>query len=283
MDRVAFEAIPADGNALRGDLAGDGPLVVQAHGLTAVRSYVTHGSSALERGGFRVARYDARGHGESDPAAHGAGYSYAELVEDMGSVIDAVSPDRPVVLAGHSMGAHTATAFALSRPDRVAALVVIGPVARGEPTPAATLEYWERLSEGLEGGGVDGFIAAYDDGSLDPQWRERLIALTRRRLSLHKDLGAVAQALREVTASLPFVGLGTLAAVTLPVLVVASHDAADPGHPYEVAVRWCEELADARMVGEAKDESPMAWQGGKLSHEIAAFCAEPAVATRLEG
>ena len=29
-----------------------------------------------------------------------------------------------------------------------------------------------------------------------------------------------------------------------------------------------------RLVGEAEGESPLAWQGGKLSREVAAFCAE---------
>jgi hypothetical protein len=28
------------------------------------------------------------------------------------------------------------------------------------------------------------------------------------------------------------------------------------------------------MIGEEEGESPLAWQGGKLSREIAAFCAE---------
>ena len=35
------------------------------------------------------------------------------------------------------------------------------------------------------------------------------------------------------------------------------------------------------MVSEDEGESPLAWQGGKLSREIAAFCEEPAVRERL--
>jgi len=57
-------------------------------------------------------------------------------------------------------------------------------------------------------------------------------------------------------------------------LVVASHDAADPGHPRQVAEAYVRLLPQARLTEEKEGESPLAWQGGRLSREIAAFCAE---------
>ena len=45
---------------------------------------------------------------------------------------------------------------------------------------------------------------------------------------------------------------------------------------------WTERIPNARMISEDEGESPLAWQGGKLSREIAAFCEEPAVAERLD-
>ncbi len=57
---------------LRGSVAGEGTPIVLCHGLTASRRYVVQGSRALERAGHRVVLYDARGHGESDPAPAGA-------------------------------------------------------------------------------------------------------------------------------------------------------------------------------------------------------------------
>jgi pimeloyl-ACP methyl ester carboxylesterase len=63
-----------------------------------------------------------------------------------------------------------------------------------------------------------------------------------------------------------------LESLEIPTLVVASHDAADPGHPYEVALAYAERLPQARLIGESEGESPLAWQGGKLSREIVAFC-----------
>jgi 3-oxoadipate enol-lactonase len=67
----------------------------------------------------------------------------------------------------------------------------------------------------------------------------------------------------------------------VPALVVASHDVADPGHPYAVAAAYAERLPRSRLISEAEGESPLAWQGGKLSREILAFSQEPEVAERL--
>jgi pimeloyl-ACP methyl ester carboxylesterase len=276
-----IEAAAAGGNVLRGEASGQGPVVLLAHGITAVRSYVTHGSRLLQRRGFTALSYDARGHGESDPAPAGADYSYAELARDMGSVIDEGAAGGRVVVAGHSMGAHTAAAFTLADPDRVAALVAIGPAARGAPATSESTAYWDRLADGLERGGVEGFLEVYDDGSHDDEWHEVIMRITRKRLGLHRDLHAVAAALRSTPRSVPFDGMDALEGIEVPTLVVASHDDADPGHPYEVADGWSQRIPQARMVSEAKGESPLAWQGGKLSREIAAFCGEDAVRERL--
>jgi pimeloyl-ACP methyl ester carboxylesterase len=271
--------VETPGMTLRGEELGEGPPILLLHGLTATRRYVVHGSKALPRAGFRTLSCDARGHGESDPAPGGTGYSYPELAEDVGRVLDATVGEGPVVLAGHSMGAHTAACYALQHADRVAGLVVVGPAARGIPSTEEVLTYWDSLADGLQRGGVEGFIAAYDR-DLDPKWRETLLRITRQRLELHKHPEAVAQALREVPRSVPFDGLDELVFLDVPTLVVASHDEADPGHPYAIAQEWAERLPQGRLISEAPSESPLAWQGGRLSREIAAFCERPEVAER---
>jgi 3-oxoadipate enol-lactonase len=272
--------VESAGLTLRGEELGEGPPIVLLHGLTATRRYVVHGSKALPRAGFRTLSYDARGHGESDPAPLEAGYSYPELAQDAAAVLDAAAGEGRVVLAGHSMGAHTTAAYALQNPDRVAGIVAVGPAARGVPTTDDVLAYWDSLADGLERGGVDGFIAAYDR-DLNPAWRERLLRITRQRLELHRHPDAVARALREVPRSVPFDGLDELEFLDVPALVVASHDEADPGHAYAIAQEWAERLPQGRLISEAAGESPLAWQGGKLSREIAAFCERPAVVDRV--
>ena len=272
-------AVEREDHRLAGESIGDGPPIVLLHGITATRRYVVHGSKVLARRGYRQITYDARGHGQSDPAPRDGGYSFAELVADLEAMLDAEVPDRRVILAGHSMGAHTAVSYALAGGDRLAGLVVIGPTYMGFVNEQA-LAGWDRLADGLERGGVDGFMDAYDRG-LDPAWRERILGFTRRRMLEHRHPDAVARALREVPRSAPFEAISELEFCDLPALVVASRDAADPGHPYSVAAAYAESLPEARLISEAEGGSPLAWQGGRLSREIASFCAEPAVAERL--
>jgi pimeloyl-ACP methyl ester carboxylesterase len=275
-----FEA--GDGLTIRGEVAGEGNPVVLCHGITATRRYVVHGSRALERAGHAVVSYDARAHGESDPAPPGRGYGYPELVGDLESVVAATVGDAPVVLAGHSMGAHTAVAYALRHPRRLAGLVAIGPVYGGGRVSQRSLAFWDGLAAALEGGGVDGFVGYIDrEQGIDPAWRDSVLRFTRERMLQHRHPDALAEALRQVPRSRPFERVEELEALQVPALVVASHDEADPGHPREVAELYAERLPRSRLIGEGPGQSPLAWQGGRLSREIAAFCAEPPVARPL--
>jgi 3-oxoadipate enol-lactonase len=97
---------------------------------------------------------------------------------------------------------------------------------------------------------------------------------------LHRHLDALVVALREVPRSRPFEEMGDLTAIEAPTLVVASQDGPDPGHPRAVAEAYAEAIPGAGLIGEPKGESPLAWQGGKLSRAIAEFCAGQAVAAR---
>jgi pimeloyl-ACP methyl ester carboxylesterase len=269
-----------DAPLIRGEEVGEGPAVVLCHGITATRRYVVHGSRVLERAGHTVVSYDARGHGESDPAPGGQGYDYPELVGDLEAVIATAVGRRPFVLAGHSMGAHTALAYALRHPEPLAGLVAIGPAYSGT-IPAEALTYWDGLAAALEDGGVDAFVGYIgSESGIDPAWRETVLRFTRERMLLHRHPSALAEALRQVPRSRPFEEMSELEGLQVPTLVVASHDLADPGHPRDVASAYAEHLPQARLIIEDEGESPLAWQGGKLSREIAAFSAEPAVAAR---
>src|SRR5213079_2781706 len=98
--------------------SGEGTAVILLHGLTATHRYVVMGSRSLERSAHRVIAYDARGHGASDPAPEPAAYTYGDLADDLLAVLDSRGLER-AVLAGASMGAHTALRLALERPARV--------------------------------------------------------------------------------------------------------------------------------------------------------------------
>lgn len=257
--------------------------MVLLHGVTATRRYVVHGSNALPRRGYHLITYDARGHGESGPAPEGQSYDYPAMTADLARVVDERCEGTPI-LAGHSMGCHTAAAFALQAPERVQAAVLIGPVSLGLPAPDETLAGWDRLADGMERGGVEGFMEAYEANlAVDPAWVERVLRITRERMERHRNPEAMARVLREVPRSIPFNGLGELESLDLPALVVASHDDADPGHPYAFAEAWAESLPRAELISEEPGEAPLAWQGGKLSRAIAEFCERAGVGVSPAG
>jgi len=281
LEPSAFEMETQDVR-LSGEEVGEGAPVFLLHGLTATRRYVLHGSLALARRGYRQISYDARGHGESAPAPDGSGYGYENLTADLRAVAGERAPDAPPVLVGHSMGCHTAVAHALEHAGEVAALVLAGPVVLGLPATEERLVYWDALADGLEQGGVDGFMEAYEASlEADPAWTETALRITRQRMGLHRHPEAVARALREVPRSVPFEGLEELETLDVPALVVASYDEADPGHPYAIAEAWAERLPRARLVSEEPGQSPLAWQGGRLSRVIADFLEEAQVRERL--
>jgi len=134
--------------------------------------------------------------------------------------------------------------------------------------------YWDGLAAALETGGVDGFVEYVDrNQTIDPAWRGSVLRFTRERMLRHRHLDAVARALREVPRSRPFGSLDDLGEIETPTLVVASRDEADPGHPHAVATAYAEALPRAELVVEEAGQSPLAWQGGRLSRAIAAFAA----------
>lgn len=256
-------AINVDGTTLFGEEAGTGAPVVLLHGLTATRRYVVMGSKALERAGHRVVMYDARAHGKS---TGGDDYSYDALASDLLEVLDDRGIDR-AVLAGASMGAHTLTRFALKHPDRVSGLVIMTPAFAPDRDPG--LERWDRLSEGLRSGGVEGFVEAYGTPNVPEKWHETIDRVLHQRLSAHEHPDALADALSAVPRSRPFESWDELGAISAPTVVVASRDEVDPEHPFAVGERYASAIPGASLVSEDEGESPLAWQGAQVSKVIA--------------
>jgi pimeloyl-ACP methyl ester carboxylesterase len=262
-ETAAFEA--RNGHlVLRGETEGDGPPVVMLHGLTATRRYVVHGSHALARAGWWTVAYDARGHGESDAPDDEGAYEYPDLVSDLCAVLDGLEIER-ATFAGVSMGAHTLVRFALENPDRVAALVLITPAYDGSDT-----ERWEGLADALDSGGIDGFLEHWGAGDVADRYRDAALKNARQRLERHRDLHAVADALRVVPASRPF-DFEALAEIDAPALVVGSRDEADPTHQLSVAEAYADRLPQGRLLVEDEGSSPLAWQGARLAKAIAEF------------
>ena len=270
---TTFEVPPeADGATakLAGEAVGDGPPIVLLHALSATRHNVVHGSRHLLHRGYRLVAYDARGHGESPPPEDRRAYEYGDLVADLGAVLADLRIERPV-LVGVSMGAATAVAFALERADDVAALVQVTPAYTGVPaTGSDELREWDRLADALEEGGIERFAEVASEGAPE-RWREHLREATRQRLGRHRHLDAIANALRVVPRSKAFDGIESLDRLDVPALVVGSRDEADSRHPLGVAREYARRLPHAELAVEDEGESPLAWQGARLSRAVADF------------
>jgi 3-oxoadipate enol-lactonase len=266
---MAEFTVEHDGVQLAGEEAGEGAPVVLLHGLSATRRYVVMGSTVLQRGGHRVIAYDARGHGRSGAAPQSDDYGYKALGRDLEAVLDHFAIDR-AVLAGASMGAHTLLWLALHHPHRVGGLVIITPAYDPETyDDPARLRRWDALAAGLRSGGVDGFLAAYGQPAVPERWRDTVLKVVGQRLALHEHPEALADALAAVPRSRPFESVDELGAISVPTVVVADSDEADPEHPLAVGKAYATAIPGARLMTEEPGSSPIAWQGSQLSRVIA--------------
>ena len=158
------------------------------------------------------------------------------------------------VLAGASMGAHTAVRFALDAPERVAGLVVATPAFDPEEDRDAGLARWDALSEGLRTGGVEGFVEAYGDPqrarAVEGDDRQRTAPAHRRARAprggrRRAARGAALAAVRDVGRARR---RSTCRRSSSP-----SRDEADPGHPYAVGEAYAERIPGAELrVGGAR-------------------------------
>jgi 3-oxoadipate enol-lactonase len=265
--------IPGRGSiTLSGDIAGEGPPIVLVHGLSATRRNVVQGSRHLIKRGYTLVAYDARGHGESEPAPDPAGYEYSDLVGDLQAVIDHLELDRPA-LVGSSMGAATVMTYALEHPDRVPALVQITPAYTGDGRTAEHVsdDTWHTMAKALEDGGVEAFVDVAQPDDLPERWKQVAIEATRQRMERHQHPEGVASALRVVPYSNAFDGLELLERLQVPTLIVASRDEADWLHPFDTAREYERRLPNVELAVEDEEQAPLAWQGARLSGVIADF------------
>jgi pimeloyl-ACP methyl ester carboxylesterase len=76
---------------------------------------------------FNILASDSRGHGRSPGGPVGDRVEWDQFADDLLAIIDAVAPETPWLLSGHSMGGAVSLLAASARPARVAGLVLIDP------------------------------------------------------------------------------------------------------------------------------------------------------------
>ncbi len=183
-DEASTRWIEAGGHRLRCVVSGDGALTLLClHGLVDRLEIWDRLSGPLAEFG-RVARIDQRGHGESE--APPGPYRREDLAADVALVIEALGAPR-AVLVGHSMGGIVAMTAALSHPERIAGLVLIGTASQCSEKVAG---WYERIARAGEREGTDGIARAiYGDASekrVDGD-AQGISHVTRMLKSLHSD------------------------------------------------------------------------------------------------
>jgi pimeloyl-ACP methyl ester carboxylesterase len=134
--------------------------------------------------GYRVVRPDFRGFGDSDLAP-----GPFSNVADVRELLEHLGVERARIVGG-SLGARVALEYALTYPDAVEALVLVGPAMRDMNPNEAVRKSWEEEEALVEAGDVDGAVEVnlrvWVDGvsrapdEVDPDVRERLREMQRR-------------------------------------------------------------------------------------------------------
>ena len=109
----------------RTDTAPDRPTLLMVHGWADVGAsfqFVVDELATREGRARHVLAPDWRGFGKSQASGSDA-YWFADYLGDLDALIDAVSPDAPVDLLGHSMGGNVVMSYAGARPGRIRRLV----------------------------------------------------------------------------------------------------------------------------------------------------------------
>jgi pimeloyl-ACP methyl ester carboxylesterase len=121
------EFLSRNGWQLSYDVAGEGPLVVMAPGMGTVRAFYADLADRLVAAGYRVAKTDLRGHGES--GTEWGSYSRTDTAADLLALVNELG-GGPAVLVGNSFAGGSATIAAAKLPELVSAIVEIAPFTR---------------------------------------------------------------------------------------------------------------------------------------------------------
>lgn len=138
-----FTARSADGVSLAVEARGDpaAPEILFIHGLRQSRLSWDKQFDDPALAGFRIVRFDLRGHGDSDKPAEDEAYADADRwADDVAAVIEAAGLRRPVIV-GWSLGGYVAGAYLRKYgAERVAGFNLVDAVTKLSPdllTPLA--------------------------------------------------------------------------------------------------------------------------------------------------
>jgi pimeloyl-ACP methyl ester carboxylesterase len=228
---------------------GSGARVVWGHGLMGSMATDDRTQSInweLIGQVARVARYDARGHGQSQASPDPADYTWANLGKDMLAIAAQLGFDK-FVAGGESMGSASALFAAMAAPQRVRALVLANPPTAWE-TRAGQTSIYTQMAELAETRGMDALMRMMALRPPTPAW---LFEAYPQTAEIFQDALA-ARDPHTLAVTLRGAGLcdlpprEALRDLRMPTLILAWSD--DPGHPLSTAEELAGLLPASRLV-----------------------------------
>jgi 3-oxoadipate enol-lactonase len=214
----------------------DAPVLVVSNSLgTTLRVWDDQAPALLE--GFRLLRYDHRGHGDS-PVPPGP-YAIDDLGRDVLALMDRLEVDR-FSFCGLSIGGMVGMWLASEAPERVQRLVLCCTSARFEPP-----DDWNSRAETVRADGVDAIADAVLERWFTPAFREDRLDVVEWAASMLRGTPAegyagCCEAIRDADLR------SRLGAIRAPTLVVAGAD--DPAAPPDRAELIRDSIPDARLA-----------------------------------
>ncbi len=230
--------------------SGSGDALLWGHGLMASMasedSFDMYGWNQFPTD-QRLVRYDARGHGKTEPSYSPADYHWKNLASDMLSIAKELKIDRFIV-GGQSMGCATSIYAGLLAPDCVKGMILMNPPTAWE-TRAAQRKFYGKLARtgGLLGGSLLAKIIGRDMGRVLPHWLLNELSgnvngvfdglkLLKRRTLLNLFKGA---ALTDLPSR------PEIQTIDIPALILGWTD--DPSHPLETATELDRLLSQSEL------------------------------------
>lgn len=227
---------PVDGSQIffDDDEAGGEPILF-LHGSALSRS-IWRGLGYTQALGedHRTIRLDLRGHGKSAKSHDVADYTMDKVVSDIQAVLQHLNVER-VHVVGYSFGARTGLHLAMTHPEQVISLIMLGgtyEITEGEIGKIFFPGYLEALRQG----DIEGFVAGQEtNGKLDPA----------TRLAFKSNDPLALAAYYEAAETLQNIELADLAKIRIPTLMLIGTKDQPRFDQNKIMVRT---LPNARMV-----------------------------------
>jgi pimeloyl-ACP methyl ester carboxylesterase len=132
----------------------DRPPLVLVHGwmdVGASYQFLVDALGAVEGFERLVIAPDWRGYGLTEGPPGADSYWFPDYLADLDALLDALCPDTPIALVGHSMGGNVVMTYAGVRPDRIRRLVNLEgfgmPATRASQAPRRMAQWLDELKQ----------------------------------------------------------------------------------------------------------------------------------------